>query len=131
MAQVRSALAKWNGATELVKETRGLTADLSQEVGKLEHLFDEGQTDLGKLLQARQRLIQLKSAEVDSIWAATQAQADLLLALGAPALIQQMLNRVENPAVAAPGAAAPPTQGASAFSSGSPAAPNGASNAAR
>ena len=48
----------------------------------MEDLFDKGQTDLAKLLTARQRLIQLKSAEVDSIWAATQAQADLLLALG-------------------------------------------------
>ena len=107
VAQVRSALAKWNGATELVKETRGLTAELSREVDKLQHLFDEGQADLGKLLQARQRLIQLKSAEVDSIWAATQAQADLLLALGAPALIQRMLNQAENPAVATPGRRSP------------------------
>ena len=82
-------------------ETQGLTAELSQEVAKLEHLFDQGQADLAKLLQARQRLIQLKSAEIDSIWAATQAQADLLLALGAPALLQRMLNQTENAAVSA------------------------------
>ena len=131
VAQVRSALAKWNGATELVKETRGLTADLSREVAKLEHLFDQGQADLGKLLQARQRLIQLKSAEIDSIWAATQAQADLLLALGAPALIQRMLNQAENPAVTAPGASAPPAQGASPFTSPAPAAMSGETNEAR
>ena len=73
VAQVRSALAKWNGASELVKETVGLTADLTQEVAKLEHLFDQGQADLTKLIQARQRLIQLKTAEIDATWAATQA----------------------------------------------------------
>src|SRR5207253_1252436 len=73
VAQVRSALAKWNGASELVKETGGLTNELAGEVAKLERLFDEGQTDLGKLMQAQQRLIQLKTAEVDAIWAATQA----------------------------------------------------------
>jgi cobalt-zinc-cadmium efflux system outer membrane protein len=105
VAQVRSALAKWNGASQFVKDTQGLTAELSREVDKLEDLFDKGQSDLAKLLQARQRLIQLKSAEIDSIWAATQAQADLLLALGAPALLQRMLNQVEGGG-SAPGAPA-------------------------
>ena len=98
VAQVRSALSKWNGASELVKETVGLTTELTQEVAKLERLFDQGQTDLAKLIQARQRLIQLKTAEIDATWAATQAQADLLLALGAPALIQGMLNQAESAA---------------------------------
>jgi cobalt-zinc-cadmium efflux system outer membrane protein len=106
VAQVRAALARWNGATGLVKETIGLTADLTKEVAKLEHLFDQGQTDLTKLLQARQRLIQLRTSEVDAIWAATQAQSDLLLALGAPALIQGMLNQAE--------AAVPPRSSATA-----------------
>ena len=131
VSQVRSALAKWNGATEFVKETKGLTAELSQEVAKLEHLFEEGQADLAKLLQARQRLIQLKSAEVDSIWAATQAQADLLLALGAPALIQRMLNQAENPAVNDSSAAAPPAPGASPFISAASPALRGQTTRAR
>ena len=60
-------------------------------MSNLEHLFDQGQTDLGRLMQAQQRLIQLRTSEVDAIWAATQAQADLLLAIGAPALIHGML----------------------------------------
>ncbi len=98
VAQVRSALSKWNGASELVKETIGLTAELARDVAKLERLFDQGQTDLAKLIQARQRLIQLKTAEIDATWAATQAQADLLLALGAPALIQGMLNQAKSAA---------------------------------
>jgi cobalt-zinc-cadmium efflux system outer membrane protein len=131
VAQVRSALAKWNGANHLVKETQGLTSELSREVDSLEHLFEVGQADLAKLLQARQRLIQLKSAEIDSIWAATQAQADLLLALGAPALLQQMLNRTENAAPVAPSAPAPPAQGASPFTFPAPAAMTGATNEAR
>ena len=61
VAQVRSALAKWNGASELIKETGGLTAELAREVGNLERLFDQGQTDLGRLMQAQQRLIQLEN----------------------------------------------------------------------
>ena len=32
VAQVRSALAKWNGASELIKETSGLTGELAREV---------------------------------------------------------------------------------------------------
>ena len=75
-----------------------MTSELTQEVAKLERLFDQGQTDLAKLIQARQRLIQLKTAEIDATWAATQAQADLLLALGAPGLIQGMLNQAEGAA---------------------------------
>ena len=66
-------------ASELIKETGSLTTELAREVGNLERLFDQGQTDLGRLMQAQQRLIQLKTAEVDAVWAATQAQADLLL----------------------------------------------------
>jgi cobalt-zinc-cadmium efflux system outer membrane protein len=97
-AQVRSALAKWNGASELIKESSGLTAELAREVKNLERLFEQGQTDLGRLMQAQQRLIQLRTAEVDAVWAATQAQADLLLALGAPALIQGILNQTETAA---------------------------------
>jgi cobalt-zinc-cadmium efflux system outer membrane protein len=95
VAQVRSALAKWNGAAELVKETIGLTSELAQEVTKIEHLFNQGQADLSKLLQAQQRLIQLRTSEVDAIWAATQAQSDLLLAIGAPAMIHGMLSQAE------------------------------------
>src|SRR5207302_119752 len=86
---------------ELVSDSYGLSAELNQEVTSLERLFDAGQTDLTILLQGRQRLIQLRNAELDALWQATQAQADLLTALGAPALIGTMLNRET-------GAAAPP-----------------------
>ncbi len=88
VAEVRAAVAKWNGAIELVNETAGLTDELTGAVQDLERLFDEGQADLTKLMQARQRLIQLENARLDAIWQATQAQADLLASLGAPNLLQ-------------------------------------------
>ncbi len=87
VAQVKAAIANWNEANELAKETQGLTERLKGKVASLERLFEAGQTDLTRLLQARQRLIQLENAELDAIWQATQAQADLLTALGAPTLI--------------------------------------------
>ncbi|HEU5117430.1 MAG TPA: TolC family protein, partial [Isosphaeraceae bacterium] len=87
ISEVRSAVAKWNGAVELMKESAGLTSKLSKRVGDLEKLFEAGQTPLANLMQARQRLIQLENAQLDATWQATQAQADLLMALGAPSLL--------------------------------------------
>ena len=110
-AQVRAAVAKWNGATELVNESAGLTKELSKEVSLLERLFEAGQADLTKLMQARQRLIQLENAQLDAVWQATQAQADLLLALGMPSLINAMLNQAERtdvPSATAPAVPAAP-----------------------
>lgn len=97
-AQVRAAVAKWNGATDLISETSGLSEEMSGEVAKMERLFEEGQADLTRLMQARQRLIQLENQRLDAVWAATQAQADLLLVLGAPHLINAMLSRAEGDA---------------------------------
>ena len=119
VAQVRAAVAKWNGATELVNDSAGLSHDLSVEVKKMETLFEEGQADLTKLMQARQRLIQLENSRLDAVWAATQAQADLLLALGIPSMINDMINRAERDA--APGAPAPgPNPGAAGNAMPSP-----------
>ena len=109
VAQVTAALANWNEANDLTKETSGLTAKLRGRVESLERLFEAGQTDLTKLLQARQRLIQLENAELDAIWQATQAQADLLTALGAPTLMAALQSQeaAAQPAPAPP--PAPPT----------------------
>ena len=93
VAQVTAALANWNEANDLTKETTGLTAKLRGRVESLERLFEAGQTDITKLLQARQRLIQLENAELDATWQATQAQADLLTALGAPTLMAAVQNQ--------------------------------------
>ena len=90
VAQVRAATSKWNGATELVNDSSGLAEELAKDVGTLQRLFDEGQANLANLMQARQRLIQLENARLDAVWAAIQAQADLLLALGAPTLIDAL-----------------------------------------
>ncbi len=121
VAQVRSAVAKWNGATGLVSDSSGLTEELTGEVARLERLFEQGQTGLAQVQQARQRLIQLENAELDALWNATQAQADLMLAVGVPSMIQGMLQTAEagagmaaQPPAAAPGtppafAPAPPT----------------------
>ncbi len=107
VAQVRAAVARWNGATDLVNESSGLSDELSKEVSKMERLFEAGQTDLTKLMQARQRLIQLDNSRIDAVWAATQAQADLLLALGAPSLINAMFNQASRDAGGVP--ASPPS----------------------
>src|SRR5262249_20160930 len=85
-AQVKAALAKWNQANQLVSRTGGLTDSLRTQVTSIERLFELNQADLAKLLQARQRLIQLENAKLDAVWQATQAQADLLPALAAPTL---------------------------------------------
>jgi cobalt-zinc-cadmium efflux system outer membrane protein len=103
-SQVRAAVAKWNAATDLVNDSTGLSDELGKEVAALERLFEAGQSDLTKLMQARQRLIQLDNSRLDAVWAATQAQADLLLALGTPSLINAMLNRAEQDAGTAPSA---------------------------
>ena len=70
-------------------------------------------------MQARQRLIQLDNSRLDAVWAATQAQADLLLALGTPSLIHAMLNQAERDAGAPAdsGGTPPPTMPAPSASS--------------
>jgi cobalt-zinc-cadmium efflux system outer membrane protein len=112
VSQVRAAVAKWNGATELVNESSGLTEALSKEVANLERLFDAGQADITRLMQARQRLIQLENAQLDALWAATQAQADLLTALGSSSLIGSMLNTAKTGAIAPASSATPPSAAA-------------------
>ena len=119
-AQVRAAVARWNGATDLVNDSAGLTEELSKGVAAMERLFELRQTDLTRLMQARQRLIQLENSRLDAVWAATQAQADLLLALGTPALIHNMLGQAE--ADATPAAARGTTPAASSTSLPAPGA---------
>ena len=102
VAQVRAAVAKWNGATGLVNDSSGLTQELTGEVASLERLFEAGQTILASVQQARQRLIQLENSQLDALWAATQAQADLMLAVGVPTMIQAMFQTAEAGAGLAP-----------------------------
>lgn len=107
ITQVRSAVAKWNNANRLVAQTSGLTETLKDQEARLERLFQDNQADINKLLQARQRLIQLENAELDALWQATQAQADLMTALGAPSLIAALQESATNPAANPPAPTAP------------------------
>ncbi|MGZ3380792.1 MAG: hypothetical protein ACXVBB_11075, partial [Isosphaeraceae bacterium] len=56
---------------------------------------------------------------LDALWAASQAQADLLLAVGAPTLIQGILNQPSNVAVAASAPSPLPAASPSPFTSAS------------
>ncbi len=107
-AQVRSAVAKWNGANRLVARTGGLPDAIRGQIASLEQLFEAGQADLSRLLQARRSLIQLENARLDAIWAATQAQADLLTAVGTPSMIQA-LRATHQPIQASSASSAPST----------------------
>jgi cobalt-zinc-cadmium efflux system outer membrane protein len=107
VSQVRAAAARWNGATALMAETGDLAGQLAREVGRLERLFEAGQVDVARLMQARQRQMQLENARLDAIWQAALAQSDLLAALGAPFLISAMLNQAEAAAGVSPPAVAP------------------------
>ena len=109
VAQVKAATAKWNAANRLVERTNGTTDALKAGVERLEQLFEENQTDITRLLQARQRLIQLENARLDAIWQATQSQADLLTAVGAPSLMLSALqNQGTSPVLDFPDEAPPP-----------------------
>jgi cobalt-zinc-cadmium efflux system outer membrane protein len=97
IAQVKSATAKWNAANRLVERTKGTSDTLKAGVDRLERLFEENATDITRLLTARQRLIQLENARLDAVWQATQAQADLLTALGASNLLAALQDQMVEP----------------------------------
>ena len=127
VAQVKAAVAKWNQANRLVAQSNTLTEKLRGHVARMERLFDTNVSDLAKLLQARQRLIQLENNQLDALWQATQAQADLLTAMGAPSMIAALhephptsansaapvMPTPANPAAPVPAAVAPPSPAAS------------------
>lgn len=96
VAQVRTAVAKWNASQRLVESTSEAVSELEAQVKGLETLFQENQIDIAKLLQSRQRLIQLENAQLDATWQATQAQADLLTAIGASGLLDAIRSRHSN-----------------------------------
>ncbi|MBV8557858.1 MAG: hypothetical protein JO116_20010, partial [Planctomycetaceae bacterium] len=113
---------KWNAANRLVGRTAGLTEGLKSQVERLERLFDQDQATLAQLLQARQRLIQLENAELDALWQATQAQADLLIAVGAPNLIAALQEVPPPAAPPASAAIAPPATPPTGTAAATPAA---------
>jgi cobalt-zinc-cadmium efflux system outer membrane protein len=86
-AAVKASLAKWLQTEQLVAEVEGTAAAIEAQTQKMERLYAAGQTDLLKLLQVRQRLIDAENAKLDMLWQATQAYADLLAATGATPLL--------------------------------------------
>jgi len=86
-AQVKATLVKWNQVQQLVSRTQATIQPIQAETARMERLYKAGQTDLLRLLQVRQRLIQAENSQLDALWQATQAYADLLAALGCTPLI--------------------------------------------
>jgi len=87
IARVTASLVKWNQTKDLVAKVYASTEAIQGEAKKMERLYSAGQTDLLKLLQVRQRLIEAENARLDLAWQATQAYADVLAAVGAAPLL--------------------------------------------
>ena len=96
-AQVKATLVKWNQVQQFVARTQATIAPIQAETTRMERLYKAGQTDLIRLLQVRQRLIQAENMQLDALWQATQAYADLLTALGCTPLIGSTVETVEPP----------------------------------
>jgi cobalt-zinc-cadmium efflux system outer membrane protein len=80
--QVQAVLAKWNQVRESAARTRARREPIAGQVDRMQRLFDAGQTDLVKLLQVHQRLIEAENAQLDAQWQSIEAYADLLAAVG-------------------------------------------------
>ena len=85
--QVRADLVRWNQAQQLVSRTIALTEPTVSQAARMDRLFEAGQADVVKLFTVRQRLIEAENTQLDALWQATQAYADLLTALGATPLM--------------------------------------------
>jgi cobalt-zinc-cadmium efflux system outer membrane protein len=96
-AQVKATLVKWNQVQQLVARTKATMQPIQAEAARMDRFYTAGQTDLIKLLQVRQRLIQAENAQLDALWQATQAYADLLTALGSTPLIGSIGDDSESP----------------------------------
>jgi cobalt-zinc-cadmium efflux system outer membrane protein len=89
-AQVKASLLKWNQVQQLVARTRATMQPIQAEATRMERLYNAGQTELIKLLQVRQRLIQAENAQLDALWQSTQTYADLIAAVGVTPLVASL-----------------------------------------
>ena len=87
IARVKASLIRWNRTRDLLAQVYASTEMIQGQTAKMERLYAAGQTDLLRLLQVRQRLIEAENAQLDMAWQATQAYSDLLVAVGATPLI--------------------------------------------
>jgi outer membrane protein, heavy metal efflux system len=94
-AQTQATLVKWRDAQELVRRTQTLVESVRSQTTKMEHLYEAGETDIVKLLQVRQRLLETDNGQLDALWAATQGYADLLDAVGAISLLGGLTQNAE------------------------------------
>jgi cobalt-zinc-cadmium efflux system outer membrane protein len=85
--QVKATLIRWHQAQQLVSRTQAMMKPIHAQANRVDRLYAAGQSDLLRLLQVRQRLIQAENTQLDALWQATQAYADLLAALGCTPLI--------------------------------------------
>jgi outer membrane protein TolC len=85
--QVKAALVRWQQGQQLVERTNSLTEPIRGQAARMQRLFEAGQADLVKLFQVRRRLIEAENTQLDALWQANQAYADLLAALGATTLL--------------------------------------------
>jgi len=86
-AQVLAVIGKWNEAQRLAERTHARFEPTRAQTERMQRLYDAGQAELLKLLQVQRRYIDTRNVELDAIWDATQAYADLLAATGGTPLL--------------------------------------------
>jgi outer membrane protein, heavy metal efflux system len=87
VAQVKTALMRCQEARRFSAQTNALAAPLAEQAARMDRLYEAGQSDLVKLFQVRQRLIEAENVRIDADWQVIQAYADMLDALGATPLV--------------------------------------------
>jgi cobalt-zinc-cadmium efflux system outer membrane protein len=97
MLQIKAARTAWNQVLQLVAHTTAIHQPTQAQAARMERLYEAGQTDLLKLLQVRQGLIEARNAQLDVLWQASQAYADLLDAVGVAPLSDSLLPSPEEP----------------------------------
>lgn len=85
--EIKATLARWRQAQQLVAQTQAVAQPIQAQAARMDRLFTAGQADILKLLVVQQRAIESQGTQLDAIWQATQAYADLLAALGATPLM--------------------------------------------
>jgi cobalt-zinc-cadmium efflux system outer membrane protein len=88
--QVKATLIRWQQAQQLVSRTQAMMKPIHAQANRVDRLYAAGQSDLLRLLQVRQRLIQAENTQLDVLWQAIQAYADLLVALGSAPLLDAL-----------------------------------------
>jgi cobalt-zinc-cadmium efflux system outer membrane protein len=106
--QVKAARKQWIQVMELVARTAAIHQPIQAQTAQMERLYEAGQTDLLKLLQVRQGLIEARNTQLDVLWQATQTYADLLDAVGVEPLGDSLLPVDQSPTAPLPTAAPSP-----------------------